>query len=293
MVSLQRRPQRRRGAWRFALALPLLLAVCAKPIVLPPLPAAASGAHLTGKFIWRDLLTDDVGAAKRFYAGLFGWEFTDVADGAYVVITHRGRPIGGIVAAETKVKVDVSQWVSWLSVPDVDAAARAVRDAGGAVLRGPMDLEGRGRLVVVTDPQGALLVLARTTDGDPADAEAGVGDWLWTELWTHDRDASLPFYGGLVGYGVDETDLGDGEAYTVLTADGTPRAGVVENPFEQVPTHWLPYVRVADPSAVVQRVTELGGRVLVEPGDERRKGTAAIVADPTGAAFTIQRWPLN
>jgi hypothetical protein len=132
--------------------LPLLLAVCAKPIELPPLPAAAGGAHLTGKFIWRDLLTDDVAAAKRFYGGLFGWEFADVADGAYVVISHRGRPVGGIVAADTKVKVDVSQWVSWLSVPDV---------AGGTVLRGPMDLTGRGRLVVVTDPQGALLVLAR------------------------------------------------------------------------------------------------------------------------------------
>ncbi|MDH4043522.1 MAG: VOC family protein [Gemmatimonadota bacterium] len=293
MAYLLRRPPRRYGAWLTALALPLLLAVCAKPIALPPLPAAASGAHLAGKFIWRDLLTDDVDAAKRFYGGLFGWEFSDVADGAYAVITHRGRPIGGIVIAETKVKVKVSQWVSWLSVPDVDAAARAVRDAGGTVLRGPMDLEGRGRLVVVTDPQGALLVLARTTDGDPADAEAGIGDWLWTELWTHDRDASLSFYGGLVGYGVDERDIGDGNAYTVLSAGGTPQAGVVRNPFEQVATHWLPYVRVADPVAVAQRVTELGGRVLVEPGDERRKGTAAIVADPTGAAFTIQRWPLN
>ena len=30
---------------------------------------------LTGKFVWHDLITDDIGAARRFYAGLFGWEF--------------------------------------------------------------------------------------------------------------------------------------------------------------------------------------------------------------------------
>lgn len=292
---MHRSDPRRRGrpAAVLIMLLPLLLAVCAKPIELPPLPAAAGGAHLTGKFIWRDLLTDDVAAAKRFYGGLFGWEFADVADGAYVVISHRGRPVGGIVAADIKVKVRVSQWVSWLSVPDVDAAARAVRTAGGTVLRGPMDLTGRGRLVVVTDPQGALLVLARAADGDPADAEAQEGDWLWTELWTHDREGSLAFYGGVAGYRVGQADLGDGKAYTVLRAGETPRAGVVDNPFDHVGTNWLPYVRVADPGAVAARATELGGRVLVEPAEDRRRGTAAIIADPTGAAFTIQRWPLN
>jgi predicted enzyme related to lactoylglutathione lyase len=277
----------------WVLALLALLAACAKPIVLPPLTAAPTGAHLTGKFIWRDLLTNDVAAAKRFYGSLLGWEFTDTADGAYVLITHEGRPIGGIVAAQTKVKVDVSQWVSWMSVPDVDQAARLVREAGGQVLRGPIELEGRGRLVVVTDPQGALLVLARTADGDPTDAEAPVGDWFWTELWTHDRDGSLGFYQRLAGYQSDQVDLGDGRPYTVLRASGTPRAGVVQNPYEHVHTNWLPYVRVADPAAVAGRVEALGGRVLVPVAGDRRAGSAAIIADPSGAAFTIQKWPLN
>jgi len=270
-----------------------LALACAKPVTLPPMTATATGAHLTGKFIWRDLLTDDVAAARRFYGGLFGWDFQDVADGRYVVITHHGTPIGGIVAADVKVQVKVSQWVSWLSVHDVDAAAALVREAGGAVLRGPMDLDGRGRLAVVTDPQGALLVLARTADGDPPDAEAVDGGWLWTELWTKDPAASIGFYGRLVGYAPESVDLGDGRDYTVFGTDGRRRSGLVHNPLEHVATNWLPYVRVSDVAAMVDRVTGLGGHVLLSPSADVRAGSAAIVADPTGAAFTLQKWPLN
>jgi hypothetical protein len=272
---------------------PLLASSACTRVELPPVSAAPTGAHLTGKFIWRDLLTDDVAAARRFYGDLFGWQFEDVAEGQYVLITHGGTPIGGIVAADVKIDVDVSQWVSWLSVRDVDAAAHLVQDAGGAVLRGPMNLSGRGRLVVVTDPQGALLVLVRTADGDPEDREPGEGDWLWTELWTHEPEVSMGFYGRLVGYERETVDLGDGTAYTVLAGSGARRAGVVDNPFERVATNWLPYVRVADASATAERAAALGGQVLLEPRADVRSGTAAIIADPTGAAFTVQKWPLD
>lgn len=275
------------------LAVPLLAAACTKPIELPPVTASATGAHLTGKFIWRDLLTDDVAAARAFYGGLFGWQFQDVADGEYVVITHHGAPIGGIVEASPKVKVAVAQWVSWLSVTDVDAAADLVRAEGGAVLRGPMDLAGRGRLAVVTDPQGALLVLVRTDEGDPPDADPVEGGWLWTELWTHQRAASAGFYGKLVGYSTETMDLGDGKDYTVFRGSGARRSGLVDNPFDHVPTNWLPYVRVSDAGAVAARAEALGGRVLLAQSEDIRNGTAAIVADPTGAALTIQQWPLN
>jgi predicted enzyme related to lactoylglutathione lyase len=272
----------------------LLLAVggCTKPVELPPLTATPTGAHLTGKFIWRDLLTSDVGAARKFYGALFGWQFADTANGRYVVITHGGRPIGGMVAAQPGMKVNVSQWVSWLSVPDVDAAAQLVRESGGNVIRGPLDLAGRGRLAVVTDPQGALLVLVRTADGDPPDGESADGDWLWTEIWTHDAEASSGFYGALVGYAVQDTAVA-GAPYRVFRQGRTARAGLIRSPFTHVTTNWLPYIRVADAQAVTARVEGLGGRVLVAPADDRRRGTAAIIGDPSGAAFAIQQWPLT
>lgn len=265
---------------------------CYRPVELPPLNPVPTGTHLPGKFIWRDLLTRDVAAAQAFYGALFGWEFRAVAGGQYVVVLREDSPIGGIVQADKGVKVRVAQWVSWLSVPDVDAAVATVVEAGGQVQRGPLVLKGRGRLAVVVDPQGALLVLVRSTDGDPRDAEPQPGSWLWTELWTHDKAGSLAFYERLAGYATEERQVA-GAAYTVMVGAGAPRAGVVANPFDSVATNWLPYVRVEDVSATVAQVRELGGVVLVEPQDDRRGGTAAIVADPTGAAFVVQKWPID
>jgi predicted enzyme related to lactoylglutathione lyase len=49
---------------------------------------------------------------------------------------------------------------------------------------------------------------------------------------------------------------------------------------------------VDDPAAVSARVTALGGRVILPPSPGIRNGTVAIVADPTGGAVALQKWPL-
>ena len=59
-----------------------------------------SDEPLIGKFVWHDLITDDVGAARGFYGGLFGWDFEDTTGPRgtdYTVITASGRYVGGIV----------------------------------------------------------------------------------------------------------------------------------------------------------------------------------------------------
>jgi hypothetical protein len=40
------------------------------------------------------------------------------------------------------------------------------------------------------------------------------------------------------------------------------------------------------------KVAALGGRVILPPRPEIRNGTVAIVADPTGGAVALQKWPL-
>ena len=44
-------------------------------------PSAAAQSVEAGRFVWRDLLTRDVSAAKRFYEELFGWRFEDTTRG--------------------------------------------------------------------------------------------------------------------------------------------------------------------------------------------------------------------
>ena len=66
-------------------------------VVLPALTQPASGEHHVGKVVWADLVTPDLEAAKRFYGGLFGWTFRDVAgDPNYALALRDGEPLAGL-----------------------------------------------------------------------------------------------------------------------------------------------------------------------------------------------------
>ena len=47
---------------------------------LPAITPTPTGQHQVGKFVWFDLLTEDVQAAQGFYKELFGWNI-DTANG--------------------------------------------------------------------------------------------------------------------------------------------------------------------------------------------------------------------
>lgn len=245
---------------------------------IPPVTEEPTQLVKSGKFVWVDLVTQDVASAKSFYGALFGWTF--VRGDRYTQVIHDGKPIAGIVRAADPERG--SEWVGNLSVADVDRAAALVSERGGVVEREPVDAPERGRLALVSDPEGALLLLLRASGGDPPDAEPPVGGWLWRELWTHDVDAAADFYAALAGY-EPETVAFRGHPYHVLKEGGVPRAGVVAAPPEVNPL-WLPYVKVADPGDTAARAATLGARIVMQ--DEH----GVILVDPTGAPIGIQAW---
>jgi hypothetical protein len=279
------------------LGISLLLLVAAgcstKKIIVPPVTEVPTQEYQVGKFVWHDLLTDKVPEVKNFYGELFGWEFegNDDPKAAYTLIKHNGKPIGGIFYTDLKKDLNESQWLSYLSVSDVDSAAKIIEANGGIVHRKPWDMENRGRLAVVTDNQGALLVLFRSSTGDPAESEPAINEWMWDELFSNDQEASLNFYEKLVGYHHESNVVRDTAVYQVLMIEDKPRAGILQNPFERVRPNWLPYIRVKDPVALVEQVEDLGGQVYLAPREDIRKGSVALIVDPSGAAVAIQRWP--
>ena len=148
-------------------------------------------------------------------------------------------------------------------------------------------------MAVVSDPQGAVLALVRTETGDPDDVTAQelvVGQWFWNELWTSDLDAAMSFYQELAGYEQEVFGAVEGAPYYMMRRDERPRAGMLKIPFEGVSPNWLPYVMVDDPADIAGRVESLGGQVLLRP-EGVSHGGSAIIADPTGAAFGVQKWP--
>jgi len=251
-----------------------------------PITENPSGKTYPGKFIWHDLLTPDPLSAGKFYEELFGWQI-DYQE-KYAVVRNGGKLIAGILQVEpADSRARDGVWLPSVSVADVDAAASRVTANGGKILKGPLDMEQRGRAVLISDPQRADLVLLSAKGGDPADAEAAIGDWLWDEIWTNDPDNIEEFYKSVLGY--DEMAWGDG--YDVFLYKGEWRAGIrtVQDTKEHM--LWVPVVRVADPVATAQRVSELGGVVWVAPDEAPSNGDTALIGDTTGALLLIQRWP--
>jgi len=273
-----------------SLVLVALLAACSRQPAMEMAPGTAD--HTPGRFVWYDLVTDDVDAASVFYGALFDWDFEELPGrpNRFVVIRRAGVPIGGMVQLKRDNPDSTgSQWIASLSVTDVDATARLFVSRGGTVLGGPADVALRGRVAVVSDPQGAVLALVRTEHGDPQEREPAMDDWLWQELWTTDGPSALAFYQDMAGYSSQTIEVEAG-AYHVLQRDGHSYAGLAQLPWDSVPPRWLPYVRVEDPRAVVRLVETLGGRVVLSP-DQIRRGTAAVIEDPTGGILAVQQWP--
>jgi predicted enzyme related to lactoylglutathione lyase len=283
---------------RFAIVASLLLggSACAnRTPTLPSISPTPVGPHLEGRFVWRDLLTDDLPAIEAFYSGLFGWQFRAGDEGGgdnYRTVHVDGRPIAGVFVLDAEQRETTGpQWISSISIGDVDAATETVRRRGGTVHRGPLDVPPRGRMAVVSDPMGAVFALVRTAAGDPAVGDARENGWLWTELWTTDVAGSTAFYRELAGYETTRVEMAIApNGYTALTREDEMVAGVLEYKVEGVRPNWLPYVRVLDADATAARALELGGTLLIPPDPNIRDGSAALIADPSGAAFVIQEW---
>lgn len=286
---------RRRGMAAALLAAFGLATGCTSlPSASPFKGAELSAAPLLGKFVWRDLVTDNPDAVKPFYAALFGWEFEEgrALGAPYTLVKSGGQYIAGISRARRqRPDQPVSQWLSFMSVADVDRAAEQTRSAGGSIVAGPLDLPNVGRGAVVLDPDGAPLGLLRSSIGDPADTPTpALNRFLWTEHLSRDPQASADFYVGLAGFEVRKIDFA-GMPYWLLVK-GRERAGLLRNPIAVDRPIWLAYVRVADPGATAARAAQLGGRVLLAPRQDLRNGTLALIADPTGAVLALQKWPI-
>lgn len=240
-----------------------------------------------GKFVWHDLLTSDVATTKRFYGQLFNWTFEQ--RGQYTIISLHDKRIGGILDIQPVTpERHAARWISSLSVSDVDQAASVVLANGGKVHKGPENILDRGRVALVSDPQGAQLSLIHTKNGDPNDDDGPIaeGSWLWHELWTNNPDSSVNFYQELAGYSsVEELD-----SYLILKAGDKWRAGI-RNLFNQaLEQRWVPVIKVNDVKAISILAKQLSGKVIIEAENPDYADQVALLADPSGALFMVQEW---
>lgn len=247
-----------------------------------------------GRFIWHDLITTDVEAAKRFYGELLGWTTIDWtgpngenAAEPYPMIQAKGseRAQGGMMANRTPGVPP--HWVCNVITDDADALAGRAAAAGGQILFGPFDIPGVGRNVLVRDPQGAAIAfIAFAGEGmAPPEGLQPAGSFVWDELLTSDTTGAAAFYGQVIAWSAQKWDNADVD-YTLFTAGDTQAAGMMPLTEGMPPVPcWLPYINVEDAQATATRVAELGGAVLAPPFEVPTIGWIMIMADPQGAVL--------
>src|SRR5262245_4331853 len=192
---------------------------------LPPLTSVSGSPRLPGKFVWADLVTDDVASARKFYAGLFGWTFK--AYGEYVIASNDERPLCGIFARpRPKDRSAEPRWFGYISVANVDRARRDALKAGGRVLVAPQQLPKRGEQAVFADSEGALFGVIRSSAGDPQDFLAEPGDWIWIQLLSGDANRASEFYQAVGGYEVIPNTTSNRLSDFVLASEGYARATI-------------------------------------------------------------------
>ena len=117
------------------------------------------------------------------------------------------------------------------------------------------------------------------------------GQICWRELATRDLPAAKSFYSDLFGWNLEKSKVSTADDYFEIHIDSKAVGGMLEinekwgeNP---PPSHWTSYVAVDNVDETVQKIVENGGSVRVPPFDAPGVGRMSMVADPSGAGFSI------
>lgn len=246
-----------------------------------------------GRFVWYELITTDMTAARAFYSKVVGWGAQDASTPglAYSLFTAGKTSVSGLMnlPEEARKMGATPRWMGYIGVNDVDATADRIRRLGGAVYVPPTD-SNIGRISVVADPQTATLALVKGLKPDrgrPAglDKPGRVG---WHELLAADWQKAFAFYGELFDWQKADTEISPIDTYRLFSAGGQMIGGIFnKRASEQVP-FWLYYFNIDDIDAAIERVKTGGGMVFEGPLELPGGNWTVRCTDPQGAAFALQ-----
>ncbi|HEY4116579.1 MAG TPA: VOC family protein [Byssovorax sp.] len=247
---------------------------------------------IPGEFVWYELLTTDVDAAKAFYSHVVGWKTQPFPESPmpYTMWVGEQGPLGGVMPLpdEAKKMGAPPHWTANVHVADVDKTAARVKELGGKIYVEPTDIPTVGRFAVIADPQGATISIfkpaAEMQSHDPSKA----GEFSWRELMTTDNAAALEFYKTLFGWEFkSDFDMGPMGKYLMYGQGERTYGGIMNRPKEVPTSAWVYYVHVDDIEAAVARATAKGGKLMNGPMDVPGGDRVAQLSDPQGAWFAL------
>jgi predicted enzyme related to lactoylglutathione lyase len=247
-----------------------------------------------GQFCWYELMTTDAAAAAAFYKNVVGWSARDAgyADIKYTLFSVGDTQVAGMMTLP-KEACDAGAgpgWMGYVAVDDADAYAQRVTKAGGTVHRAPADIPNVGRFCVVSDPQGAIIVLFKGAAGmsappSPMNTPGYAG---WRELYALDGAAAFDFYSALFGWTKAEAiDLGPMGTYQLFAHGGETIGGMMTKPPNIPAPFWTYYFQVDGIEAAAARIKAGGGTVINGPMQVPGGSWIVQALDPQGAIFAL------
>jgi uncharacterized protein len=245
-----------------------------------------------GRFVWYELMTTDVEAARAFYTDIMGWRTHDASmpSMAYTLFTVGEASVSGLMSLpEGAAKAGAKpRWLGYVGVNDVDAMAERIKHLGGVVYVPPTDIPSIGRFSVVADPQSATLALVKGLhpgNVQPTLTEPGcVG---WHELLAADSGKAFAFYRALFDWQNANAEIGPTKTYQLFSAGGQTIGGIFTKPPTVPVPFWLYYFNTSDIDTTVERVKAAGGAILEGPVEVLGGGRVARCTDPQGAMFAL------
>jgi predicted enzyme related to lactoylglutathione lyase len=219
---------------------------------------------------WADLATSDVSAAQEFYSAVLGWSFPvpEVDYGGYVIASVNGCAAAGIGPLQGDQQLPA--WTIYLASDDADQTAASVTESGGTVLVGAADVGELGRMLIASDPAGAVFGVWQAGTHIGASIVNEPGGITWEDLRSTDPDTARSFYGAVFGFEFHELP-GAGPDYTTfhLRGDEAPLGGMggMFGAPDGTPSHWVVYFSVSDADAAVNAAQAQGGQALAPPFD--------------------------
>ena len=252
---------------------------------------ATRTSYPPGTFSFVDIQTSDTEAAQSFYSALFGWDYDErpTGDGRTYAIAQVDGDTAAAIAPMPPGAQFPPHWNSYVTVESADATAARARELGGATPMEPFDVFDAGRMGVVADPTGAVVLVWEPKENIGAGRVTEPNCFIWNELGTKDPEAAASFYADLFGWTYEEQEMPGGATYRTISNGDRPNGGIrAQTEMEaEVPPNWLVYFMTDDADASAAKVSELGGNVIQPPFDLPMGARIAVVADPQGAVFAL------
>jgi len=243
-------------------------------------------------FFWYDLATSDMDAARKFYCDVVGWSYQDASQGntTYGLFQVGGAGVAGLMPYPDGMKPPFPVWTGYIAVADVDATAARIKEAGGVVHRGPIEVAGVIRFAVVADPQGAVFIIAKGLEAQPMPklAVGTPGTMGWRELFATDWEKDFAFYEKLFGWTKAEAHhMGDMGTYQLFAAGAEPIGGMMNKPPQMPQSWWNYYINVEGIDAAKERVEKGGGSIMMGPMEVPGGQWVLQARDPQGGHFSL------